>query len=320
MDLTQWALATLIALLAVGLSMLFGGGHWLVQGSSNLARLWGIHPIVVGLTIVALGTSMPEFLVSLVAALKDKTDFALGNVVGSNIANIGLILGISAISRPITINEKLLKRDIPLVIGVSFLFALLCMNGVLSRLDGLLLVTVFSFYMYLTVRSARDEIRLQRTNGMEQALDEKKILRNLGFVVLGIVVLSVGANWTISSAAEICRRLDVSELILGLTVVALGTSLPELATSVVAAVKQEGDISIGNIIGSNLFNMMAIAGPTAVIHPLPVSGDLITSHLPIMIGLTVLTYFLLRSGKELTRFEGGILLASYVGIMLWWII
>ena len=161
---------------------------------------------------------------------------------------------------------------------------------------------------------------MQKTDGRQKLRNGREITSNLGFVILGIVVLSFGANWTISSAAEICRRFNVSELILALTVVALGTSLPELATSVVAAVKQEGDISIGNIIGSNIFNMMAIAGPTAVIHPLSVSRELITNHLPIMIGLTVLTYFLLRSGTELNRFEGGILLASYLGIMLWWIL
>jgi cation:H+ antiporter len=267
-----------------------------------------------------MGTSMPEFLVSLVAALKDKTDFALGNIVGSNIANIGLILGVSALSRPMAVNAKLLKVEIPLVIFVSILFALLCLNGELSRLDGALLVVGFSVYMYLTVRSARKEINSQRMNGNQHPGRDRAVPRNLLFIVLGIVVLSFGADWTISSAAEICRRFNVSELILGLTVVAVGTSLPELATSVVAAAKHEGDISIGNIIGSNLFNIMAIAGPTAVIHPLSVSSGLITGHIPIMIVLTILTYLLLRSGKALTRFEGAVLLVSYVSIVLWWII
>jgi cation:H+ antiporter len=316
MEVTQWAMSWLIVLFMFGLTLLFGGGHALVKGASGMARLLGVHPIIIGLTVVALGTSMPELLVSLDAAFKDKPDFALGNVVGSNVANIGLILGLSALARPIGIHMKLLRFEIPLVIGISVVFWLLCLDGLLGRFDGILLVSGFIVFLYVLIKGARKDIKEDKKENSVAKQNQKIVL--VLFIAIGMIALKYGAQWTIDAASEISRRAGVSELVLGLTIVALGTSLPELATSVVAAFRKEADISIGNIIGSNLFNMMAIAGPTAAIHPLLVSDQLKRVDLPIMLGLTIVMFPLLYSGRQLTRLEGGFLLMSYIGIILWW--
>ncbi len=290
----------------------------MVHGSSRLARTLGIHPIVVGLTIVALGTSMPEFLVSMIAALKNETDLALGNIIGSNVSNLGLILGLSALARPISVHLKLLKFEVPLLVGVSAYFWIICFNGTVSRLDGLTLTVGFVIYLVIVISGARkgSDVLEKKYNPLKG--EKREIGVNILFVIVGIAGLTVGATWTIDSALEISSRMGVSELVLGLTLVAIGTSLPELATSIVAAMKKEGDISIGNIIGSNIFNMMAIAGPTAAVHPLPVSPELVYNQLPIMLGLTVILWPLLRSGRKLGRVEGGFLLLSYIAIILWW--
>lgn len=318
MELTQWAMQWVIALFVAGLISLFVGGHTLVGGSSKLARILGIHPIIVGLTVVALGTSMPEFLVSLIAAIKDKTDVALGNIIGSNVSNIALILGISALTRPIDINLKLLKFEVPLVIGISLYFWLISANEILSRIDGLSLAIGFLIYLYIVISGAKKGSDVHEKKYKPIAGATKTIFISIVLIVIGIAGLTLGADWMVNSASEISRRLGVPELILGLTIVALGTSLPELATSLVAAIKREGDISIGNIIGSNIFNMMAIAGPSALVHPLPVSEDLIFNHLPIMNGLTLILIPLLRTGRKLSRLEGAFLLICYISIIAWW--
>lgn len=319
MDLSQWGMLWIVVLFTAGLLFLFGSGHVLVQGSSRLARHLGIHPVIIGLTVVALGTSMPEFVVSLMAAIRGKAGVALGNIVGSNVSNLGLILGLSALVRPIDVNLKLLKFEVPLVIIVSVVFWALCANGTLSRIDGFVLATGFLAYLTIVIWGARKESAAlreayQKSNGVQT-----KMGRNIIMIVGGIAGLSLGADWIVGGASEISRRLGASELILGLTVVAVGTSLPELATSAVAAFKKEGDISVGNILGSNLFNMMAVAGPSALLHPLVVDRALIFYHLPAMTALTLLIFPLLRTGRRLGRLEGGILLACYVAIMTFWI-
>lgn len=318
LNLSTWNIEFVAALFIVGLLVLLAGGHFLVHGSSRIARILGIHPIVVGLTIVALGTSMPEFVVSLLAALKNKTDVALGNVVGSNISNMALILGLAATVRPIIIKRRILKFEMPLVLGVSLLFWLLCSNGYLSRIDGIILTFGFFVYLFVVLKNSR-----QKTPTMNGDFFEKRSLRSHLFVyafyiLIGIGGLTLGAAWIVDSASEFSFRYGVPELILGLTIVAIGTSLPELATSLVAAVRNEGDLSIGNILGSNIFNMLAIAGPTATIHPLAVTPELVTIHLPIMTALTLLLFPLLRTGFNLSRLEGFFLLLCYVGIFFVW--
>ena len=318
MDLTHWAMPWIMLLFALGLTILFGGGHYLVLGSSRIAKLLGIHPVIIGLTVVALGTSMPEFLVSLIAALKNKPDVALGNIVGSNISNIALILGLTALIRPMQVNKQILKFDLPIVAAASFLFWGLGFNRVMSHLDGVILSVMFILYLWLITKRSQKHSRENKDKTTEKR-SGKSLLINSFFVILGIAGLTVGANWMVGSATEISKRLGVPELILGLTIVALGTSLPELATCVVAALKKQGDIGIGNIVGSNLFNMLFIVGPVATIHRLPVAPDLITYNIPIMIGLTILLYPMLKTGHTLSRGEGGILLASYILIVVWWV-
>lgn len=320
MNLTEWPLLWVFGLFVAGLVLLFGGGNALVKGSSQLARMLGIHPIVVGLTVVAFGTSMPEFLVSLIAALTDKPDVALGNIIGSNVSNIGFILGLSALVSPIAIHLKLLKFEVPLVVGVSLYFWLICFNGTLSRLDGLTLTVGFVIYIVVVVVGAKKDSSVLEEKYRPISGDSKRILFDIVLIIIGIAALTLGARWIVDSASEISRRLGVPELILGLTIVALGTSLPELATSLVAAIKKEGDISVGNIIGSNIFNMMAIAGPSALVHPLVVTEELKFNHLPIMVGLTILLFPFVKTGGLLTRKEGAVLLACYFGIMVWWIV
>jgi len=318
MDLSQLGLIWVIAVFFAGIVLLFGGGHFLVEGSSRLARLLGIHPIIVGLTVVAFGTSMPEFLVSLTAALKGQADVALGNIVGSNVANVGLILGLSALCRPVSVHPKLLRFEVPLVMAVSCIFWAMCLNGVLGRVDGLMLLLGLALYLTVIIKGAKaDALNHARTTEKPRHF-RSVVLRNILFLLLGIVGLKYGADWVVDAALEISHRFGVPELILGLTIVAVGTSLPELATSIVAAVKKEGDISIGNIIGSNLFNMMAVAGPTALIKPLAVREGLTSNHLPIMVGITVLLWPFLRSGRQVNRIEGALLLVGYVAITFWW--
>jgi len=320
MNLTEWPVLWVYGLLVAGFVLLFGSGNALVKGSSQLARTLGIHPIVVGLTVVAFGTSMPEFLVSLIAALTDKPDVALGNIIGSNVSNIGLILGLSALVSPIAIHLKLLKFEVPLVVGVSLYFWLICFNGTLSRIDGLTLTIGFVIYIVVVVVGAKKDSSILEEKYRPISGDSKRILFDIVLIIIGIAGLTLGARWIVDSASEISRRLGVPELILGLTIVALGTSLPELATSLVAAIKKEGDISVGNIIGSNIFNMMAIAGPSALAHPLVVTEELKFNHLPIMVGLTVLLFPFVKTGRLLTRKEGAVLLLCYFAIMTWWII
>ena len=322
MTLTDWDISWVYGLFAIGMALLFGGGNLLVEGSSKIARILRIHPIIVGLTIVALGTSMPEFLVSMTAAIQEKPDVALGNIIGSNVSNIALILGVSALCRPMSVHLKLLKFEIPLVIGISLFFWIICMNGTLGRLEGLLLTAGFAAYIYIIISKAKAEKAANAHNEAFNSIksERKKIALYSIYTVLGMICLTFGADWIVNSASEISRRQGVSELTLGLTIVALGTSLPELATSLTAALKKEGDISIGNIIGSNIFNMMAIAGPSAFVNPLPVADELIYNHLPIMLGLTVLLYPILKTGRIISRLEGAILLLCYFLIMTFWII
>ncbi|MFQ5824006.1 MAG: calcium/sodium antiporter [bacterium] len=318
MDFTIWGMQWIIVLFIIGLILLFVGGNALVQGSSRLARSLGIHPIIVGLTIVALGTSMPEFIVSLIAAIKGKANVALGNIVGSNVTNISLILGLSALARPIAIHLQLLKFEVPLVIGISFYFWAICANGILSRFDGFTLSAGFLVYLAIVVIGARKGSNVLEKEYKKLNAKRKKNGINILLIMVGIVLLTLGANWVVNSVSEISRRLGASELVLGLTIVALGTSLPELATSIVAALKKEGDISAGNIVGSNIFNMMAIAGPSALANPLPVTKDLVYNHLPIMTVLTLILFPLFKTGKKLGRKEGGFLLLCYLAIMTWW--
>lgn len=300
--------------LIVGLICLFLGGDWLVRGASRLAESFGISPLVVGLTVVAIGTSAPELLVSLSAALGGSSDLAIGNVVGSNIANIGVILGISGLIFPIAVHVDLVRREIPIMIGVAVLAALLVRDASVGRGDGLLLLACLLAFMSFVVWSAN------RERGRHYAIPEESIEitpvpihrgREALRLVVGMVVLMVGAQLTVANATTIARSVGVSELVIGITVVAIGTSLPELVTSITAAVRKESDIAIGNVVGSNIFNILAILGTTAVVQPIAVVPQTINVDMPIMVGFSLLLFpFVLD--RKLGRLESAAFLTAYI--------
>lgn len=305
--------------LFTGLFLLFFGGNWLVKGSSSLAQSLGISPLVVGLTVVAIGTSAPELLVSLSAALSGSSDIAVGNIVGSNIANIGLILGISGLIFPIGVHVNLLRREIPIMIGVALLATVLFRDAVVGRIDGIILLVVFLIFMVFVVVFARWD-QLETYNNSEQESDKEvaQIRRGREFMrlLVGILVLMIGAQLTVNNATDIARSLGISELVIGITLVAVGTSLPELVTSITAALRQESDIAIGNVVGSNIFNILAILGVTAVIQPIDVAQQIINIDSIVMIGFSLLLLpFVLD--RKLSRQEAIVFLLGYIGFTVY---
>lgn len=300
--------------LALGLVGLFFGGQWLVTGSSRLARSLGISALIVGLTVVAMGTSAPELLVSLDAALRGSPDIAVGNIVGSNIANIGLILGLAGLIYPISVHVNLLRREIPIMVVVTVAVFVMFLDGVISQFEGLLLVGGMIAFLVFMVVSARKEQKVDHhIPEDEDIIPPANINRllELGRVALGLVVLVVGAQFTVDSAVNMARTFGVSELIIGVTLVAVGTSLPELVTSVMAAIRKESDIAIGNIVGSNIFNILAILGLTTFIQPIPVAGQIVRFDGLVMIAFAVLLVpFVLN--RRLGRRESAIFLGAYI--------
>lgn len=319
-----------LLLVSAGIALLWVGGESLISGSIALARRLGMSPLVVGLTVVAFGTSAPELLVSLIAALGGESDVALGNVVGSNIANIGLILGLSALIAPLRVESGLVRREIPLLILVSWGMVALVGDGRLGRLDGLLLLAGFVGYLVFVLRSAHRAPPAIEAEfaGLEYAAlagsgevdggrpREEGRRRDAVLVILGIATLAVGAHLMVDAAVWFARRLGVSELLVGLTLVAVGTSLPELATSAVAALRRQADIAVGNIVGSNVFNVLAILGLSGVLRPLESHLSLLRFELPVMGAAAVLLLPLAWSRFEIQRWEGAVLLSGYA-VFLW---
>lgn len=299
----------------VGLVLLTGGAEGLVRGAASLARRMGLSPLVIGLTVVALGTSMPELVVSVGAALTGVESLALGNVVGSNIANIGLILGVAAVFAPLRVQAQVIRIDMPVLTAVSLAVAGLLLDGRVSRLDGALLTTGLIVYVVMTVRWARAE-----PEGIVQAEFDRGVPapRRWGYDVvllsIGLAALVGGAEVLVDGAITLARQLHVSDTVIGLTVVAIGTSLPELATSLVAAWRREGDIAVGNVVGSCIVNLLGILGVTALVHPLGVGGLGMLDG-AVLLGLTVVLLPFMRTGFVLSRPEGGLLLMGYVGYL-----
>lgn len=295
--------------LVAGLVVLVLGADLLVRGASSLALRWGVSPLVVGLTVVALGTSAPEVAVSVRAAWVGQADIALGNVVGSNLFNVLCVLGLSAIVAPLSVRIELVRRDIPVMIVVSLLVLLLTLGGSLARWSALLLLLCLAGYISWLVR-------ITRRGSEVSELPQKRLKAPVALALLlaGLALLVLGAGWLVESAAAIARLLGVSELVIGLTIVSVGTSLPELATSVVAAAKGERDIAVGNAIGSNLFNLLFVLGAAGAISGggLPLSPALRAFDLPMMVGVALLCYPLCRSGFTLSRGEGLFLMGGYL--------
>jgi cation:H+ antiporter len=308
-------LLTALAGFALGLLLLLLGADSFLKGASGVALRYGISPFVIGLTIVGFGTSAPEMSVNLSAAWRGSYDLALGNVVGSNIANIGLILGCSALVAPLVVQMRLLKVEAPLVIAVGAVLWILCLDGALGRGDALLLLAGFAWLLWYIFRTAREEPDAVQMELAEIADTRPGLARNVLRLIVGLALLVYGAGEMVESAVVMARLWGMTELVIGLTVVAIGTSLPELASSLMAAFRGQSDVALGNVMGSNLFNILLILGATAGLHPLPVASSLLWVDLPVMIGFSVLLYLMLRRDLILQRREGVMLLLLFAVVL-----
>lgn len=312
------------AQMGIGIVLLLSGAEGLVRGASALALRFGLTPLVVGLTVVAFGTSSPELVVSVQAALSGDGGFAVGNVVGSNIANLALIVGISAALSPMAIQRSLIRWDLPIMLLSTMLIVLFLHNGVLGRAEGFVLVASIVAYLVVSIRSSRKEVRNLKNLELPDQVDEVAersdpgVWRHLLMTVGGLVLLVLGANQLLAGAIATAERLGISEAVIGLTIVAVGTSLPELATTVVAALRKQGDIALGNAIGSNVFNSLGVLGPAALARPMTREG-VNDDTLYIMLGISVLTFGLLWTGLRTRRWEGVLLICIYA-FYLWWVI
>jgi cation:H+ antiporter len=313
---------TNLTLFIIGLLMLYYSAGWLVKGSSSFARHIGLQPVVIGLTVVAFGTSAPELVVSLVSSIKGKSMIAVGNIIGSNICNIALVLGMTALFQPIKSHPSVIKRDIPIMLGISLYLLVISFNGTIGRIEGITLIFGILIYIFYNYRIAA------RKTGMETSAIETDVKgistiasvpKQVLWIVIGIAGVVFGADILIDSAIKIMETFGVSEKFIGLTVVAFGTSLPELATSVVAAIRKELDISIGNLIGSNVFNILAVLGAAALANPVSIPGGLIESGLiidyAVMTATSALPLIMMKNTCLLSRKDGAVLLLSYLGYM-----
>ena len=315
-------------LLVGGLILLVVGAELLVRGSSRLAAALGISPLVIGLTIVAYGTSSPEMAVSIQSALSGQVDIAVGNVVGSNIFNVLVILGLSALIVPLVVAQQLVRIDVPLMIGVSVLVWALSLNGFLERWEGFLLFAgIIAYTLFLIVQSRREKNKAVKAEyETEYAPHEprtgQRTLLNVGMAVGGLVLLVFGARWFVDGAIELARNLGMSELIIGLTIVAAGTSMPEVATSLVAAIRGERDIAVGNVVGSNIFNILAVLGLSALVSPdsLPVASGMLTIDMPFMIAVAIACLPIFLTGHTIARWEGIVFLGYYVAYTVYLIL
>lgn len=293
--------------------MVLWGADRLTEGASALARRMRVPEIVIGLTIVAAGTSAPELFVSLVSALKDTPDMAVGNVVGSNIFNTLLIVGCAAMVAPMVITPSTVRKDMPFAVGASMLLlAIVLVGNDVSRSDGLVLLAFFAVFMVYTFRVA-----FQKDDSEEaSAVAPVNVWKNILFVVAGLGGLIIGSNLFVDSASDVARQLDVSEGVIGLTIVAGGTSLPELATSVVAARKGRSAIAIGNVIGSNVFNVLLILGLTATVSPMAVQGITVVD-LSVMLGGILMVWAFSYTKYTVARWEGAVLTLTFLAYMGW---
>lgn len=302
-----------------GLALLIVGAEWLVRGASRLAAKIGISPLVVGLTVVAFGTSSPELAINIQAALAGQAEIAVGNVVGSNIFNILVIVGLSAVITPLVVHQQLIRLDVPLMIGLSLLTYLFALDGLLSTLEGFFLFGGLAAYIIFLIRqSRRESAEIEQEYVQEYSKPSEVGWRpwavNIGLALVGLGLLVLGARWLVESAVSVARWLGLSELVIGLTIVAAGTSLPEVATSVAAAVKGERDIAVGNAVGSSIFNLLSVLGLSSIIVPggIPVSEAALGFDMPIMIIISVAALPLFFTGNRIDRWEGWVFLATYV--------
>lgn len=317
-----------ILLFIAGLIGLIAGAELLVRGASKLALSFGISPLVVGLTIVAFGTSSPEVAVSVGAALDGQTDLALGNVVGSNIFNVLFILGVSALITPLVVNIQLIRQEVPIMIGASIILLLVCLDGRIGLLDGLLLCGLMVAYtVFLIVQSrrqnqaAQDEYAAEVQPAASGAWDAKLPVQ-LVLIAVGLGLLVAGSEALVTASIAFAKALGVSDLVIGLTIVAAGTSMPEVATSIMAAVKGERDIAVGNVVGSNTFNILGCLGIASVVSPsgLDVPSSLLALDMWVMLATALACLPVFLTGREIARWEGAVFLAYYAAYVAWLIL
>lgn len=303
-----------------GLALLTFGAEMLVRGASRIAAWAGISPLVIGLTVVAFGTSAPELAINVQSALSGQPDIAIGNVVGSNIANILLILGISAIVAPLMTRRQVIWQDAPIMIGISIATYLFALDGLISTLEGFIFFSALVTYIWFLIRQSRQESRdVEQEHSHHEQKNLSGWLLNIGLVALGLGLLVLGARWMVDSAVDIARWLGMDELVIGLTVVAVGTSLPELATSVIAAAKGERDIAVGNVVGSNIFNLFFVLGLSSIIVPvgIPVSQAALNFDIPVMIVVALASFPVFFIGGQIYRWEGFVFVGYYAAYTLY---
>jgi cation:H+ antiporter len=305
-----------VVLFVAGLGLLVLGADLLVKGASRLAAALGISPLVIGLTVVAYGTSAPEMAVSVKSAFLGQADLALGNVVGSNIFNVLLILGASAVISPLLVSAQIVRLDVPIMIALSVATWVMCLDGGIGRLDGALLVGgAIAYTAFQIVQSRRESAAIQAEFAAEFEPKEKSsTAANLGWIAAGLALLVLGSRWLVDGAVAFAQALGVSELVIGLTIVAAGTSLPEVATSILAALRGERDIAVGNVVGSNIFNILAVLGMTGLVAPAGLAAPpaLMAFDLPVMIAVAVACLPIFASGSVIRRWEGALFLSYFV--------
>ena len=297
--------------MALGVALLYFGGDLLVKNAVRLAARLGVSSLVVGLTVVAFGTSAPELAATLVANLQNLPELALGNVVGSNIANIGLILGLTALLYPLQSEPSFVRREVPVMVGVSTLLVPVLWDGVVGRLEGALLLVVLGVYLVYLLRAQPDAVEVAEPE------NRVPLWRSLLLVALGVGLLVVGARLLVVGAAAIARAFGVPEAVIGLTLVAFGTSLPELASSAVAALRKETDIILGNIVGSNIFNVLAVLGVTALAEPIKEPFANVAPDLGVMLAFSLAVLPMMFRRSRLGRVGGGVLLLSYLAYIVY---
>jgi cation:H+ antiporter len=304
---------TYFIFILIGLVLLTAGAEGLIRGSSSVALRLGVSPLVVGLTIVAFGTGSPEFVVSIRSALNNNSGLALGNVIGSNISNIALILGIAAIIKPLHVKAEIVRRETPIMVVITGLLWLLLYDGELSRFDGAILTSGSVLYTFLTYYLSQQKQNKEVEAEFEEAFDkpERKVWLDVVFISAGLSLLIAGAYLLVEGAVSFAKYFGLSDVIIGLTIVAVGTSLPELATSALAAKKGEADVALGNAIGSNVLNILAVLGITALIAPISTEGVRVLD-LAVMLGSAILLNVLLGRNFMLDRVEGSLLVIGYI--------
>lgn len=302
-------------ILIVGLGVLVLGGEFLVRGAVGIAKKAHISPLVIGMTVISFGTSAPELFVSIGSALDGNPEIAIGNVVGSNIANIALVLGLTVLIFPITVDRNSKIIDWPMMMGASLLFYLFALDNIIQIWEGAILFGILVVFTYLLIRNSRKKSKkaIEEQDGQDEISAVKdKIGLSLILVVAGMIALYFGSEWMIEGAVGIANEFGMEKRVIAITVVAFGTSVPELVTSAVAAFKKETDISIGNLIGSNIFNIMAVVGITAIVKPIPVEETVINYDLIWMLGIALLLLPLMLIGKKVGRLKGALLFAIYI--------